>query len=205
MYRLRRMTRTLAFSSVVATFLFLANCKPPDSAKKEEPGSPSTKVEETGGAGELVPLGDRTYRQTDCDCSDEQERTVDLDALLAGALAAEKAGELKKYVDEHLKEKPLCRKARQGQSVVWKTDANKGPEFQILKFVNAGDGKDQELFTNPFPSAKGRRVSSGRMKEDAPSPDKDGKCFVFKTYVRLYKNATEYIDIDPHVGTGCCR
>jgi len=202
MATLRSAVTIPALCAVIGSLLF-AGCsrpeKPKEAPKQEEP-APVPKALQEQLPGEIVEVDGKKYVQADCDCDDEQDKTVWLDTFFEGAKAADEKHELKQYIDEHMKEKPLCRKATKNQSVTWKTKKD-GYQFQILKFVNAADDQEEVLFETKFPSAKGHETKSKKMKSTAPSASTSGKCYVFKAYVRMYKKDTGYIDIDPHVGS----
>lgn len=196
--------RTMMFWLAIVGLLFLLSCKQPESTKTEPPpagGSPKQSAEEMQ-PGTLVELNGQTYREVDCDCSDEPEKNVDLDTFFTDALSAP---DMKKFIADHMKDvKPLCLKAKNKQSVHWQTKKYK---FQVMKFVNYADDKDADLFESkpPFPATQGHDGKSGPMKADAPSPSTPGKCFVFKGYFRVTKENGDLVDIDPHIGTGCCK
>jgi hypothetical protein len=190
----------------IVGLLLLSGCKQSEAPKTEGPasGSPKATAEEVR-PGTLVEVNGQQYREVDCDCSDEQEKKVDLDSFFDAAF---NAPDLKKFVADHMKDvTPLCLTARKKESVLWRSQSKKY-DFQFTKFVNYADDKDADLFDDkpPFPATKGPEGKSGPMKADAPSPSKPGKCFVFKGFISVQdKQSGKTLDIDPHIGTGCCK
>ncbi len=194
-------TNALVCTLAGAGLLLLAGCKQPESTKKDGATPPAAIQAEEVRPGEIVEVNGKQYREVDCDCSDEQEKKIDLDQFLDAAL---QAPDLKKFIAEHMKQKPLCLQAKKKQSIVWSA---KNHDFQIVRFVNYADDQDADLFEQkpPYPSSRGKEGMSGPIRADAPFPSAKGKCYVFKGYVKVYTDQyPNGLEIDPHIGTGCC-
>jgi hypothetical protein len=204
MRRVQNIASTTAFVCTLAAagLLLLSGCKQPESVKKNEVTAPPATTQEESRPGEVVEVNGNKYRLVDCDCSDEPQRRVDLDQFLDAAL---QAPDLKKFIAEHMKEKPLCLQPQKKQSIVWSA---KSHDFQVMRFVNYADDKDADLFEQkpPFPGARGKEGNSGPIRADAPYSSTEGKCYLFKGYVKVYtEKYPDGLEIDPHIGTGCCR
>jgi hypothetical protein len=200
MASLRSAVTIPALWAVIGLLLFAGCSRPeaPKEAPKTEEPAPAPKALQEELPGTVVEVNGRKYVEADCDCTDEQDKTYPLDAFFDGAV---KAPDLNKYVADHLRDvKPLCRKPKKEQSVKWTTKQD-GYKFVITKIVNLADRQEEQIFDSKFPTEPGNEVRSGKMKTTIPYPEASGKCYVFKAYIRMYKTPTDYLDIDPHVGS----
>jgi hypothetical protein len=184
--------RKTALFLTCAVLLWLPSCGRPSEPSG---GAPSPKQETT-------PAPPETYTEVDCDCSGPSVKQKDIEAFLAAYIAATPEGR-KTLLADHMKEKPVCLLKPQGDSLIWNASRN----FQVIEFRNPQSNRPADIFEArpPYPRQKGKSANMGPIKADAPSPSQAGKCYVFKGFIRVWQEDGTPLDIDPHIGIGCCR